>query len=102
MHRSSAACAALAFIASLSSSLPAAAQNAATASPAAAVSAPTPQDPTDHDHMMEVAGGPVLKFRGFADINLGVGSAANPLVFPLGVPAHTSFQLGEFDLFMTS
>jgi hypothetical protein len=56
----------------------------------------------DHDKMMEVAGGPALKFRGFADLNLGVGDAANPLVFPLGAPAHTSFQLGEFDLFMTS
>jgi hypothetical protein len=51
---------------------------------------------------MEGSGRPDLKFRGFMDINLGMGSDANPLVFPLGAPSHTSFQLGELDLYMTS
>jgi hypothetical protein len=55
-----------------------------------------------HDHSMEIPGGPVLKFRGYTDINLGVGPLANPLIFPLGAAAHNSVQLGEFDLFMSS
>jgi hypothetical protein len=82
-----------------------AAQEPAAPAPAPADNAPATAAPAggeDHDKMMEVAGGPTLKFRGFADLNLGIGSAANPLIFPVGVPSHTSFQLGEFDLFMTS
>ncbi len=54
-------------------------------------------------HTMELpGGGPALKIRGFFDINFGVGSDANPLIFPLGAPAHTTFELGEFDLFISS
>jgi hypothetical protein len=63
--------------------------------------------------MMEIPGGPTLKIRGFFDFNYGVGSIANPLIFPVGdgacgtcgnpsTPAHNSFQAGEFDLFITS
>ena len=47
-------------------------------------------------------GGPVLKIRGFADFNLGFGSDANPLIFPLPPPIHNGFQIGEFDLFLSS
>ena len=61
-----------------------------------------PDSGTDHDKVMEGSGRPDLKFRGFMDINLGMGTDANPLVFPLGAPSHTSFQLGELDLYMTS
>jgi hypothetical protein len=113
--RIAAICAALSFWAVLSFSSSAAAQTAAPAAPAApapATPAPAtpppadppsrPQDQTEHEHSMELAGGPTLNFRGFMDLNLGAGSDANPLVYPLGVPLHTSFQLGEFDLFMTS
>ncbi len=64
-------------------------------------------------HSMSIPGGPVIKFRGFFDFNFGVGSIANPLVFPIidggcgtcGNPVtipHTTFQAGEFDLFLTS
>jgi hypothetical protein len=56
----------------------------------------------DHDHAMEIPGGPVLKFRGFTDMGFGAGKDSNHLVFPLGVPAHSTFTLGEFDLFMSS
>jgi hypothetical protein len=71
------------------------------------------QESTNHDHTMSLPGGPVLNIRGFFDFNFGVGSIANPLVFPIvadgcgtcgnpPTPPHTSFQAGEFDLFMTS
>src|SRR5581483_5075112 len=51
--------------------------------------------------------------RGFFDFNFGVGSIANPLIFPITsngceicenaqTAAHSSFQAGEFDLFLTS
>src|SRR5262249_35897371 len=39
---------------------------------------------------------------GFADFNLGFGSAANALIFPLPAPVHNTFQSGEFDLFLSS
>jgi hypothetical protein len=86
----------------------------------AAIPAPAPEPAavaqTDADiggHSMSIPGGPVIKFRGFFDFNFGVGSVANPLVFPIinggcgtcGNPVaipHTSFQAGEFDLFLTS
>ena len=59
--------------------------------------------PDPHDHMLSLpGGGPALKFRGFFDFDYGMGSVANPLVFPLGAPAHDTFQGGEFDLFMSS
>ena len=62
---------------------------------------------------MNIPGGPVIKFRGFFDFNFGLGSIANPLVFPIidggcgtcgnpVTPPHTAFQAGEFDLFLTS
>lgn len=84
--------------------------------PPAAAAAPEPADP-DHDggmsHEMTLPGGPVLKFRGFFDFNFGLGSIANPLVFPIidggcgtcgnpPTPPHTTFQAGEFDMFLTS
>jgi hypothetical protein len=77
-----------------------------------AADTPPPDDP--HDHMINLpGGGPVLKIRGFFDFNYGVGSVANPLVFPVAdngcgtcgnpvLPTHNAFQAGEFDLFMTS
>jgi hypothetical protein len=73
----------------------------------AAAPAPQPsevpkQESTDHDHSVRLPGGPVLNIRGFADINLGFGQDANPLIFPLGAPAHTSFEIGEIDFYMTS
>ena len=89
--------------------------------PASASAAPAPQETpvtqaADVDmggHSMSIPGGPVIKFRGFFDFNFGVGSIANPLVFPIidggcgtcGNPVtipHTTFQAGEFDLFLTS
>lgn len=51
---------------------------------------------------MSIPGGPQLHIRGFADYNLGFGQDANPLIFPLGRPAHTSFEIGEIDLYLTS
>ena len=75
--------------------------------PAQALSAPPPpevpvQQAADHDLMMTIPGGPTLHIRGFADYNLGFGQDANPLIFPLGRAAHTTFQVGEIDLYMTS
>jgi hypothetical protein len=72
-----------------------------------------PQDTTTGGHNMSIPGGPVLNIRGFFDFNFGVGSIANPLVYPIidngcgtcgnpPTPPHTAFQAGEFDLFMTS
>jgi hypothetical protein len=56
-----------------------------------------------HEHSMQLpGGGPVLKIRGFADFNLGFGSDANSLIFPLPKPVHNTFQIGEFDLFFSS
>ena len=84
-----------------------------------ATAAPTPPETAPPDmsasgHSMELPeGGPKLKIRGFFDFNFGVGSIANPLVFPIiddgcgtcgnpATPSHTAFQGGEFDLFITS
>ncbi|HWT87638.1 MAG TPA: hypothetical protein VN454_02470 [Candidatus Angelobacter sp.] len=62
-----------------------------------------PPEPEMHEHTMQLPGvGPVLKIRGFADINLGFGPVANPLIFPLPAPVHDTVQLGEFDLFLSS
>src|ERR1700733_10036802 len=72
-----------------------------------------PQDTAMGGHNMALPGGPVLNIRGFFDFNFGVGSIANPLVYPTidngcgtcgnaPTPPHTAFQAGEFDLFMTS
>jgi hypothetical protein len=74
---------------------------------------PQAQDMSAPGHSMEIAGGPVLNIKGFFDFNFGVGSIANPLVFPIvdsgcgtcgnsPTPAHTAFQAGEFDLFISS
>ena len=103
---------------------PAAAQGqgpagASTSAPAPAAPPPepstlNPEDQADQGgHSMQLPGGPTLSIRGFFDFNFGVGSIANPLVFPIidggcgtcGNPVsvpHTSFQAGEFDLFITS
>jgi len=80
---------------------------------AAAVAPPPPQETAMGGHNMNIPGGPVLNIRGFFDFNFGVGSIANPLVYPIidggcgtcgnpVTPPHTTFQAGEFDLFMTS
>jgi len=70
------------------------------------VTVPQPEPGTEadpHDHMINLpGGGPALKIRGFFDFNYGMGSVANPLQFPLGAPAHDTFQAGEFDLFISS
>jgi hypothetical protein len=68
----------------------------------AAVPVVPAQPVQDHDIMMTIPGGPQLHIRGFADYNLGFGQDANPLIFPLGRPAHTSFEIGEIDLYITS
>jgi hypothetical protein len=67
-----------------------------TAPPAA------PADEESHDYMMAIPHGPVLHLRGFFDFNFDDGAVAQNLQYPLGVPAHSSFRAGEFDLFMTS
>jgi hypothetical protein len=86
----------------------------ANVEPAPAVAPPPAQEDTSMaGHNMTLPGGPVLNIRGFFDFNFGVGSIANPLVFPISdngcgtcgnqlTPPHTAFQAGEFDLFMTS
>jgi hypothetical protein len=101
-----------------------AAVTAASATPVPAPEQPAPPTPESAPptriasedmggHNMAIPGGPVLNIRGFFDFNLGVGSIANPLVFPItdggcgtcgnpSTPPHTTFQAGEFDLFMTS
>lgn len=65
------------------------------------------QEPMDHDsrQTMDLPGGPKLNIRGFLDFNLGLGTAANALIYPLTIPpspVHNTFQFGEFDLFMNS
>lgn len=73
----------------------------------------TMQDTSMGGHNMAIPGGPVLNIRGFFDFNFGVGSIANPLIYPIAsdgcavcgnpvAPAHTAFQAGEFDLLFTS
>jgi hypothetical protein len=84
--------------------------DAAIAAAQALVDAPTEEM---QGHTMEIPGGPTLKIRGFFDFNFGTGSIANPLIFPVATngcdvcgnpqtPAHSAFQAGEFDLFITS
>jgi len=65
-------------------------------------SVPPPADMDSHDHMMAVPDGPELHFRGFFDVDFDDGAVAQNLQYPLGVPAHSSFRSGEFDLFMSS
>jgi hypothetical protein len=75
------------------------------------VANPEPEDTMAHT--MEIPGGPQVKIRGFFDFNYGIGTIANPLVYPIadggcGIcgnpasPAHSGFAAGEFDLFLTS
>jgi len=47
-------------------------------------------------------GGPDLQVRGYLDLNFGVGSDANPLIFPLGMAPHSGFQAREFTLMASS
>lgn len=78
---------------------------AAVAAPPIAEPVTAQPGPMDHEHSMTLPGGPKLKISGFADLNLGFGSDANPLIFPLvpaGTSAHNTFQIGEFDLFLSS
>lgn len=85
---------------------PAYAQTADTAGPTAPQQAPAPEavmaEDQSHDYMMAIPHGPVLHLRGFFDLNFDDGSVAQNLQYPLGVPAHSSFRAGEFDLFVTS
>jgi hypothetical protein len=87
--------------------------SAAEPPPAADVQAETAPDSGTQGHNMAIPGGPVMNIRGFFDFNFGLGSIANPLVFPIidngcgtcgnaATPPHTTFQAGEFDLFITS
>jgi len=87
-----------------SQSAPAGAPNPAptTQQPEPIPAEPPPAEEESHEHMMEIPHGPVLKFRGFFDIDFDDGPVAQSLNFPLGVPAKTSFRAGEFDLFITS
>jgi hypothetical protein len=86
------------------------APNDATVAPTAAsgqepaAAPPVAQEPpTPHEHTMSLpGGGPSLKIRAFGDVNLGLGSDANPLIFPLPQPVHNTFEIGEFDLFLSS
>ncbi len=56
-----------------------------------------------HAHMLDLpGGGPKLQIRGFFDFNYGVGTDANPLIFPPGAPPHSNFQMGEFTLMTSS
>jgi hypothetical protein len=60
-------------------------------------------DSDPHDHMIQLpGGGPVLKLRGFFDFNFGLGTDANPLIFPLAQTNRSTFQAGEMDLFVSS
>jgi hypothetical protein len=82
------------------------------APPTPPVSAQAQTSP-DMGHDMTIPYGPTLNIRGFFDFNFGVGSIANPLVYPIvdngcgtcgnpSTPPHTTFQAGEFDLLITS
>jgi hypothetical protein len=101
LRKISSVCCALLFSISIALCSPAEAQDSSSQTTPAAGDAA--QDAgTGADHTMEIPGGPALKIRGFLDFNFLAGSPANALRFPLGVPSHTTFQLGELDLFMTS
>ena len=70
---------------------------------APAIEKAEPADMSGHDHMIRLpGGGPVLSIRGFMDFNADIGQAGNHLIFPIGAVGHTSFQVGEFDLFLSS
>ena len=81
---------------------------AAEAAPATAVLPPAPEsaettNATPNTHTIEIpGGGPTLQVRGFMDLNYGVGSDANPLIYTLNSPRHSGFQAGEFTLMMSS
>lgn len=85
---------------------PGVAPMSAAAAPSAPTAAtPTPPTQDDGGHNMTLPGGPKLNIRGFLDFNFGVGSIANPLIYPLTIPptpVHNTFQLGEYDLFLSS
>ena len=94
-----------------SSQAPSGAASQGTNVPAAARA--QTQDMSSPGHDMSLPFGPVLNIRGFFDFNFGVGSIANPLVFPIvdngcgtcgnpATPPHTTFQAGEFDLVLSS
>ena len=82
---------------------PADANASVVSSPAPAPELPAPEPPPlapqEHEHTVSLpGGGPQLKIRGFADFNLGFGSDANSLIFPLvpiGTTAHNTFEIGE-------
>jgi len=83
-------------------SAPAVPAEAVPVNPGALPTVAAPEKDDISAHMMDIPGGPALKIRGFFDFNYGMGPDANPLQFPLGAPAHNTFQAGEFDLFLTS
>lgn len=92
--------------AGISSTLPLSAVSPAVTEAAPRTPAPAAPAPQDQGgHTMDFFGGPKLNIRGFLDFNLGVGSVANALIYPLTVPptpVHNTFQFGEFDLFLSS
>ncbi len=75
----------------------------ATSAPETPPESPSPDMMASQGHTMDLpGGGPKLNIRGFFDFNFGIGRDANPLIFPLNAPIHSTFQSGEFDLFITS
>jgi hypothetical protein len=94
------------------SRIPKAAESLVESAPAPSATAQAP-DMIMGGHNMEIPGGPVLNIKGFFDFNFGVGTTANPLVFPIAdngcgtcgnpaTPPHSAFQAGEMDLFLSS
>jgi hypothetical protein len=79
---------------------------AAAAPPPLPAAASTTEEAQEGGHNMSLPGGPKLNIRGFLDFNADLGTAANPLIYPLTVPPpttiHNTFQFGEFDLFLSS
>lgn len=63
---------------------------------------PISQPATEGHSHMEAGPGPSLNIRGFTDVNAGIGNAAGPMSYPLGASGKATFQLGQFDLFVSS
>ncbi|HJQ32395.1 MAG TPA: hypothetical protein VJ866_09455 [Pyrinomonadaceae bacterium] len=65
----------------------------ADAQPAANAAHAAHGAPSQHDHDAEPTGAPRLQIQGFADVNLNASNQPG---------SHTSFALGQLDLFLTS
>ncbi len=83
---------------------PAAAQSTEMASaPAASSSDTDTMAGMGGGHTMELpGGGPNLTVRGYLDLNFGVGSFVNPIVFINDGVSHSGFQAGEMALMASS